>query len=175
MEKIVLEPRGYIQMSASPESVRFWVKFLANVWLEAANNGGLVHPCLSWSNEHDKENLAAWERCDAKIESARSAEEYGAALAALKEYIDRCEGEEAPQIDTHFSAASLSAGWNGTATEGRFVSVELTGDTLVVRWDTATERESDFLGLPSTAQSFMAGNRTYDFRIQTENAKPGGY
>jgi hypothetical protein len=150
MEEMVIVPSGHIKMSANPEAVRFWVKFLFKIWENARLPEG----------DPLEEDHAAWKRCAEKIKVAQSPEEYGAALLGFKTHIDQSDGESAPQTKIDFCATSCSASWSGTATEGRFVSIELTGDTLVVRWDTATGRESDFLGLPSTAKSFADGNRT---------------
>lgn len=157
--------------TSSPEGVRFWLTFMAKIWIEAANNAG---------NEEYEDVLAGIEAVfttpDQDGHSWKDDANGGCyrlrdAFLALSERISHLSSanfgcnKPSPNVtvravlDEGVSRSSLCIRWDGEMTPYRYLSVayepfKKTASPLLVEWDTATGEESWFLNLPSAAVKY---------------------
>ncbi len=157
--------------TSSPDGVRFWLMFIAKIWMHAANNSSkedyeeVLAGIESVFTTPDKYNYP-WDR-DGHGGCYRLRDAFG----ALSERIDRLSsvnlGCNKPTPDISFgvkqdeggSFSKLVVRWDGEMTPCRYLSVTYepfrkTGPQLLVEWDTATGEESSFLNLPSAAMKY---------------------
>jgi|GEM_PF-2101807 len=157
--------------TSTPEGVRFWLMFIAKIWMYAANNSSkedyeeVLAGINSVFTTPDKHGYS-WDR-DGHGGCYRLRD----AFLAFSERIDYLSSNNfgcnkpTPNIsfgvgqDEGGSFSKLVIRWDGEMTACRYLSVTYepfkeTAPQLLVEWDTATGEESRFLNLPSAAMKY---------------------
>jgi len=139
------------------ESAKYWLEFVLTVWMNATHGS---HECMS---------------------------EYQAALAVIREIkLDDSDLEPLQRVFNELRSAlnslssnetcttlkldddTLRIGWYGTWTPGRYVFVSYGpsyDEKVIAEWDTATDRESTFLNLPSSIENYVKSGADPEARI----------
>lgn len=147
------------------QSAKFWLKYMAALWMNA------THGCEDIQDEYDQlvnsiDGLVAdkdlkavqegFQRLQKALDKVSPAGNETCAVIEMEKY-------NLPEGDV------LRLEWYGVWTPGRCVSVRYApgyGQVVVARWDTATNSESSFLALPSSAEDFVQSGVDPDASIQ---------
>jgi hypothetical protein len=145
-------------------SIRFWLDFVASLWLDATHD----------SCDDEGNPPKAYTELVGLIQGINGdgddlpflLQEFGNLADALASC---CASGNETNSSIRMKDDILQLGWDGTWTQGRYLYVyyQPTQDIKIrVEWDTATDCESSFMALPSSAEGFIASGADPDASIE---------
>ncbi|MEI7749874.1 MAG: hypothetical protein WCJ25_02620 [Candidatus Moraniibacteriota bacterium] len=152
------------------EAVRTWVGHFAHILNQLAQGEevgkelGVVGDAINL--------LIKW--VDTWWQEEKRTDPLGGVIESLRKLRDKADcaysGDDGyPDVSIMREEFRVRLIWRGSATEGRFFSVDwdVMSHSIKAEWDTATGKESTFLSLPSAARKFASANsKTALYRIK---------
>lgn len=143
--------------AASLEAVKFWLGFIADVWMGATHGSEEVEEVYQ-TVLATLGKMEGYRRTESEVDVLFEAFD---ALAEALTGLNQNPVDISAHAETGLSGRKMTLGWYGAFTGGRYLMVSyqpMNYPTVFVEWDTGTGEESTFLALPSTAEQFADGD-----------------